>query len=547
MEGSKIEENILYPLVGSYSPFDLSPYKGRHYVDHLLERVRKHVKEQGDGPWLTNGVKKVTGESKAFGEATHSMSEAEPRSQQIARILHHKFGVGKGDVVHFVVPSNAEMYFPIIGTWLLRGVVSPADPGLSVEVLVAQMEEANTKVVFCCLATLGKMEKVKDRLGRDISLIVMDGASDEERSLDYLRREDDMADRPSLPHQESTEENSFLAICWSSGTTGQPKGIMLGENVFLRLFKESGPASLMTTCFFHLGGFMNPLNALGHGQELIFIAPEDLEDNIGIIMKVASESSANMFACGSHHLIQLASWDMPPDQKPAESIQIICPLGTNVYEGIFSDLKSKFPSAFTVLDVYGQSEGGIAVAVGFDQKTLGGTRAKAVKIIDPDTGVAVGPNVVGEITYKSDYPMLGYLNHPEENERFFGKDGFLHSGDLGHYDEAGNLYFDGRLKELIKYKNFHLYPNELEELLMAHEGVEDAAVFGKPEPTVQELVTACVVKKEGAEVAANDLQMLVDEKVDEHKKLRGGVHFVEKIPRNPQGKILRKNLASLLG
>ena len=99
-------------------------------------------------------------------------------------------------------------------------------------------------------------------------------------------------------------------------------------------------------------------------------------------------------------------------------------------------------------------------------------RAKAVKIIDPDTGVAVGPNVVGEITYKSDYPMLGYLNHPEENERFFGKDGFLHSGDLGHYDEAGNLYFDGRLKELIKYKNFHLYPNELEELLMAHEGVE---------------------------------------------------------------------------
>ena len=98
-------------------------------------------------------------------------------------------------------------------------------------------------------------------------------------------------------------------------------------------------------------------------------------------------------------------------------------------------------------------------------------RTKAVKIIDPDTGVALGANVVGEITYQSDYPMLGYLNQPEENERFFGKDGFLHSGDLGHYDEAGNLYFDGRLKELIKYKNYHLYPNELEELLMANEAV----------------------------------------------------------------------------
>ena len=374
MEGSIIEDNILYPINGGYSPFDLSPYKGRHYVDHLLERVGNHVKERGDGPWLTNGVKKVTGLSKTFGEASHSMGEAEPRARQIACILHHKFEVGKGDVVHFVVPGNAEMYFPIIGTWLLRGVVSPADPGLSEEVLVAQMEEANTKVVFCCLATLDKMEKVRDRLGREIALIDMDGASDEERSLDYLRREDDAADRPSLPQEESTDENRFLAICWSSGTTGRPKGIMLGENVFLKQFQESRSASMTTTCFFHLGGFMAPLNALGHGQELTFIAPEDLEDNIGVIMQVAAESTANMFTCGSHHLIQLASWDMPPDQKPAESIQMVCPLGTNVYEGILADLKSKFPSAFAVLDVYGQSEGGVAVAIGFDQKTLGGVR-----------------------------------------------------------------------------------------------------------------------------------------------------------------------------
>jgi len=71
-------------------------------------------------------------------------------------------------------------------------------------------------------------------------------------------------------------------------------------------------------------------------------------------------------------------------------------------------------------------------------------------------------------------------------------------------------------------------------------------VFGKPEASVQELVTACVVRKEGAEVAAHDLQMLIDSKVHEHKQLRGGVHFVEKIPRNPQGKILRKHLAGLL-
>ena len=97
--------------------------------------------------------------------------------------------------------------------------------------------------------------------------------------------------------------------------------------------------------------------------------------------------------------------------------------------------------------------------------------------------------------------MIGYLNNQEENDKFFGSDGFLHSGDLGHYDDRGSLYFDGRLKELIKYKNFHLYPNELEEIILSHKDVQDAAVFGKPEPSVQELVTALVVQKPGSNVS----------------------------------------------
>ena len=89
--------------------------------------------------------------------------------------------------------------------------------------------------------------------------------------------------------------------------------------------------------------------------------------------------------------------------------------------------------------------------------------------------------------------MLNKRNPIELPPRFFGKgDGFLHSGDLGHYDGEGNLHFDGRMRELIKYKNFHLYPNELEEIMLRIDGVEDAAVFGRPEPSVQELVTALV-------------------------------------------------------
>ena len=77
---------------------------------------------------------------------------------------------------------------------------------------------------------------------------------------------------------------------------------------------------------------------------------------------------------------------------------------------------------------------------------------------------------------------------------------------------------------------------------MGHDAVEDAAVFGKPEASVQELVTALVVKKREAEVEKEELQDLVNKQVDDHKQLRGGIHFVRKIPRNPQGKILRSKL-----
>ena len=153
---------------------------------------------------------------------------------------------------------------------------------------------------------------------------------------------------------------------------------------------------------------------------------------------------------------------------------------------------------------------------------------------------------MGEITYKSSITMLGYLNHPAETETFFGNDEFCHSGDTGHYDDKGTLYYDGRLKELIKYKNYHLYPNELEELLLQHEAVEDAAVFGKPEAAGTEQVTALVVRREGREVTREELEELVEGRVEDYKRLRGGVHWVEEIPRNPTGKILRRKLMDII-
>eukprot|EP00091_Calanus_sinicus_P016533 TRINITY_DN35951_c0_g1_i1.p1 TRINITY_DN35951_c0_g1~~TRINITY_DN35951_c0_g1_i1.p1 ORF type:complete len:127 (-),score=49.83 TRINITY_DN35951_c0_g1_i1:132-488(-) len=98
-------------------------------------------------------------------------------------------------------------------------------------------------------------------------------------------------------------------------------------------------------------------------------------------------------------------------------------------------------------------------------------------------------------------------------------------GDFGHYDDNGVIYYDGRRKDLIKYKNSHLYPKEIEDLIMKHPHVEDVAVFGKPEPSVQELVTAVVVVTQGSSVTGEEIMTQVEENVDDHKKLRGGVYL----------------------
>lgn len=551
---NRIENNTLY---GSFhKPLDTSQFEGKPFAEHLLDRVRQHVEEKGEDVWLTNGAKKVLGKSNVFGEVSHTTTEVEPRSRQMARILHQRFGIKKGDVVHFAMPSNTEMYFPVIGTWLLQGVVSPADPGLSAEVISIQLKEIRAKVIFCCLHTLDTVRGALAILGDNIPVIVMDGTDNsglkegKEMSLSSLREEEVRHEYSVFPPAIKVEDNEEILICWSSGTTGRPKGILHGSKMLLKMLNDpnKSPFSkcVQTTCMFHLGGFTTPVYSLIQGKESIIIANEDMDDDIGIIIRVAEQSQADNILCGSHHLIQLASVKLVEGESPASKVGMIIPAGTNLYDGILMDVKDKFPSLAVVLNIYGQSEGGSGVSFSLSQTNLGQVMCPAVRVVDPATNEALGPNMVGEITYQSDCIMLGYINHPEENEKFFGKEGFCHSGDLGHYDDKGVLYFDGRLKELIKYKNYHLYPNELEELILSHDAIEDAAVFGKPEASVQELVTALVVRREGFEVTKDDVEKLVNDKVDDHKKLRGGVHFVKKIPRNPQGKILRKSLSNLL-
>ena len=114
---------------------------------------------------------------------------------------------------------------------------------------------------------------------------------------------------------------------------------------------------------------------------------------------------------------------------------------------------------------------------------------------------------------------------------------------MASYQENGGLVYEGRSKELIKYKNYHLYPLEIENIICKHPNVVEAGVFGQPEPTVQELVTAFVVKN--GTVSEKEIIDLVASEVDDAKQLRGGVIFVDNLPKNSVGKIQRRKLLEI--
>lgn len=169
------------------------------------------------------------------------------------------------------------------------------------------------------------------------------------------------------------------------------------------------------------------------------------------------------------------------------------------------------------------------------------TEAKIVEVSDP-TFKGIGPNISGELLVRGPHVMKGYHNNPKATAETITSDGWLRTGDIGHYDENKYFYITDRLKELIKVKGFQVAPAELEGILRSHPKIADAAVIGIPDAISGELPRAYVVKHSNQEVSESEIKEFVTKHVAAYKKLSGGVEFLDSIPKNATGKIIRRAL-----
>jgi acyl-CoA synthetase (AMP-forming)/AMP-acid ligase II len=344
-------------------------------------------------------------------------------------------------------------------------------------------------------------------------------------------------------------------LYYTSGTTGKPKGVMQthqsalnnARRVMIDLEIRSDDVSIGTSPFFHIGGRSMSFNYFYRGCTAHIMPKFDADEYLHI---AARESATMLLAVPTTLKMLLDS----PERKRADlrAVRSVFYSGAPAAAPILREVTAWLGNVLQ--QVYGMSETGpaitilrredhaAAIAAGNDERLLSCGRPCLdvnVRAVDDD-GADVRPGDVGEVLIQSDSLMAGYWRLPELTAEAM-RGGWLHSGDLGIWDDDGFLYLVDRKKEMIVSGSENVYPREVENVLYAHPGVAEVAVIGVPDERWGETVLAIIVSKPGAHVSSEDITAFCADRIAGYKKPRR-IEFVTELPQNSIGKIDKKKL-----
>ncbi|XP_014276188.3 luciferin 4-monooxygenase [Halyomorpha halys] len=456
-------------------------------------------------------------------------------------------GVGEGSVVAIVSFNSQEAHVIFLACILIGATAAPIDPSLVAEEMAALLELVSPTVVYTEGGkTLKKIEAALTLLENEPLLVVSGRNKHPYTSFQSLLQPTDPEFRPSITN---IEEHVAL-ILFTSGTSGLPKGVMLSDTYLLTTVKflrndMRELTFLQTSPLFWLSGVMSLLTIITAGFKMIFLRGPAKE---AVLLSTIQNYKVNIWFSAPTTLQSLLVFPSRGAYDISSLQMINCGGAALSADSQLRIQRELFRNRTMLLQVYGMTElGGVSVSAPGKIKpgscgTL--TAGTSVKIEDIETGESLGPEQEGEVCVKVKYFMLGYARNPEATSATFDEDGWFHTGDIGYYDEDGYLYIIDRIKDLIKYKSYQIAPAEIENVLRTHPAVKDCSVFGIPHPTDGDHATAFVVAHKN--LTENELLEYVAERVSENKQIRGGIRFVEFIPRTSTGKPKRRALRSQL-
>jgi acyl-CoA synthetase (AMP-forming)/AMP-acid ligase II len=480
------------------------------------------------------------------------------KSHQVAHGLY-KNGFKQGDIVTICMPNSPEWSFIMFGVLLRGGVISSVNSVYNEEELQRHFKDSTSKYLFTRPQYLDKVQNAASKLGNQISKIFVVDV-DKKQSLsgtavpfDGLL---DYSHDAELPKIKIWSKTDLGFLPFSSGTTGWPKGVMLshynvvgmlhilGTRAFF-LVPSKGDHLIAMLPFFHIFGLMTLLMGLYEGTTLVTMSKFESEKYLQLIERY----KVPILFVVPPILVILAK-DEIVNKYDLSSVYGCCVGAAPVGKELSLEVIEKHPYIRYLIQGYGMTEMSCAshiMPVTPVAQLKHGSCGMLLpnfecKVVDLETKKELGPNQKGEICVKSVTCMLGYYNNPKATSETFDEEGWLHSGDIGYYDEDGHFFVIDRLKELIKVKGFQVPPAELEDLLLSHPEISDVAIIGVPELSSGEVPRAYVVLEAGSKLTEQQVVDFVDSKVAPYKKLKGGVEFVREIPKSPAGKILRRTI-----
>ena len=505
-------------------------------ITSLADIVRSH------GSTLTSKTALIEG------ERTRTWGELLQRSRRVANALRDA-GVGSQDRVAFLDKNSIEHFEVFYGCALINAVSVDINWRLAGPEIEFIVNDAAAKVFIVHKDFMATVEAIRPNLAHTTLLVVVGGEGGDVEYESWLESASD-ADI-SVP----TTMDDVAFQLYSSGTTGRPKGVMLSNSNFFSLLPSvmdiwklsPDMVNLVAMPLFHIGGGGWATAGQYVGASSVILREMDLNLLIELFTK-------HKITHGFLVPAVLQFMLMMPGMAEADfsSVELIVYGASPISLEVLTNSVEAFKCDF--MQVYGLTEttGATTVLMPEDHDPKGpnthrlrscGKPAPGIelRIVDSATGNDMPTGEVGEIWVRAKTVMKGYWNNPKATAEAITPEGWFKTGDAGYLDADGYVYIHDRVKDMIVSGGENVYPAEVESVLMSHPGIADVAVIGVPHDKWGETAKAIVVKAPGVEVTEAEIIAYATDRLAKFK-CPTSVDWADALPRNPSGKILKKDL-----